>query len=298
MKKYSIYWDNICKIAEKQRQKGLDTYGQGLEDNEALSPVERIEYLEEELVDALMYLEHLKAGIEHGTAEPSHPKHEDSLDAFTYAWIYYQRNKYKYDPKYWENFVNSCLGVTEDIVKAESARFGDLPEDIVSAAMAAASHGLRPNRIRESLGMETVEKDKKPNPKCKGCTKLMPCLTCINAGGSYNNYRSKSDTPEKTYLKCKPDCEHREHAYFEQPCARCIRNVNHEKGTNMLTDHYAKHVAVNTDEMTMRPYMLCQFDCKWQYKKVDEWPCRGCRRNDLADSSIPHSDFYKPTKEK
>lgn len=29
----SPYWENICKIADKQRKKGIETYGQGLEDN-------------------------------------------------------------------------------------------------------------------------------------------------------------------------------------------------------------------------------------------------------------------------
>ena len=58
------YWDNICKIAEQQRQKGLTEYGQGLEDNTELSTDERIKMVEEEMVDALMYLEHLRKGRE------------------------------------------------------------------------------------------------------------------------------------------------------------------------------------------------------------------------------------------
>lgn len=53
------YWKNICQIAAKQRQKGIATYGKGLEDNNA-DVITRIEYLEEELVDALMYCEWLK----------------------------------------------------------------------------------------------------------------------------------------------------------------------------------------------------------------------------------------------
>lgn len=56
------YWDNICKLADKQRQKGIDTYGQGLEANTKPNFEERIEYIEEELIDALMYLEWLKDG--------------------------------------------------------------------------------------------------------------------------------------------------------------------------------------------------------------------------------------------
>jgi hypothetical protein len=59
------YWDNITKIAEKQRAKGMETYGQGLEDNDKPT-IERITYIEEELVDALMYLEWLKESIKDG----------------------------------------------------------------------------------------------------------------------------------------------------------------------------------------------------------------------------------------
>jgi NTP pyrophosphatase (non-canonical NTP hydrolase) len=57
------YWKRICALAEKQRAKGMQTYGKGLEDN-PLSAVERLTYLEEELIDSLMYIEHIKAGME------------------------------------------------------------------------------------------------------------------------------------------------------------------------------------------------------------------------------------------
>lgn len=53
------YWENICKMAEKQRAKGIDTYGQGLEENMA-SMIKRIEHLQEELIDGLMYCEWIK----------------------------------------------------------------------------------------------------------------------------------------------------------------------------------------------------------------------------------------------
>ena len=56
------YWENICAIAEKQRAKGIATYGTGIEDNPA-DIITRIEYLEEELVDALMYCEWIKDSI-------------------------------------------------------------------------------------------------------------------------------------------------------------------------------------------------------------------------------------------
>lgn len=60
---HNPYWERICKLSERQREKGMKTYGKGLEDN-PLSIVERITYLEEELIDALMYIEHIKAYLE------------------------------------------------------------------------------------------------------------------------------------------------------------------------------------------------------------------------------------------
>lgn len=53
------YWERICAIAERQRAKGMSTYGKGIECNPK-DIVERIEYLEEELVDGLMYCEWIK----------------------------------------------------------------------------------------------------------------------------------------------------------------------------------------------------------------------------------------------
>lgn len=57
------YWENICAIAEKQRAKGITTYGSGLEDNPA-TLITRMEYLQEELVDGLMYCEWIKDRLE------------------------------------------------------------------------------------------------------------------------------------------------------------------------------------------------------------------------------------------
>lgn len=68
MKEKNPYWERICKLSERQREKGMETYGKGLEDN-PLSIVERITYLEEELIDALMYIEHIKAYLEGGKDE-------------------------------------------------------------------------------------------------------------------------------------------------------------------------------------------------------------------------------------
>lgn len=53
------YWERICRLSEKQRAKGMETYGQGLESNPA-AIMERINHLEEELIDSLYYLEWIK----------------------------------------------------------------------------------------------------------------------------------------------------------------------------------------------------------------------------------------------
>ena len=54
------YWQNICDIQLRQTNKGIRHYGQRLEDNEDMAVLDRLTYLEEELIDALMYIEHLK----------------------------------------------------------------------------------------------------------------------------------------------------------------------------------------------------------------------------------------------
>lgn len=59
----SKYRECIKDLLDKQIEKGLSKYGVLIEDNNTLTSEQRIEHLEEELVDALMYCEHLKAGI-------------------------------------------------------------------------------------------------------------------------------------------------------------------------------------------------------------------------------------------
>ena len=55
------YWANVCEIQRRQTEKGVKKYGKRLEDNHDLKMTERLEYLEEELIDGLMYIEHIKA---------------------------------------------------------------------------------------------------------------------------------------------------------------------------------------------------------------------------------------------
>ena len=63
------YWKAIEALAEQQRAKGISKYGKGLEMN-PMGILERLTYLEEELVDGLFYIEHIKAWLmEKGYAE-------------------------------------------------------------------------------------------------------------------------------------------------------------------------------------------------------------------------------------
>ena len=57
--KENPYWDRICAMSDRQRAKGLNTYGQGIESNPA-DILKRIEHLQEELIDGLMYCEWIK----------------------------------------------------------------------------------------------------------------------------------------------------------------------------------------------------------------------------------------------
>lgn len=54
------YLENIVELIKKQREKGLKKYNVTLEENKTLSCMQRIEHLQEELIDGLQYCEHLK----------------------------------------------------------------------------------------------------------------------------------------------------------------------------------------------------------------------------------------------
>jgi NTP pyrophosphatase (non-canonical NTP hydrolase) len=54
------YWMNICRMNARQESKGMEKYGEPLEENTTLTTTQRIEHLQEELIDALKYCEHLK----------------------------------------------------------------------------------------------------------------------------------------------------------------------------------------------------------------------------------------------
>lgn len=57
------YREAVEKLLDRQEEKGISKYGVTLDKNTTLTGAQRIEHLEEELIDALMYCEHLKAGI-------------------------------------------------------------------------------------------------------------------------------------------------------------------------------------------------------------------------------------------
>lgn len=62
------YWDNITAMAEVQRAKGLEHYGQTIEENNNMNdPYEIIEEAQQESIDNLMYLEHSKRFIKNST---------------------------------------------------------------------------------------------------------------------------------------------------------------------------------------------------------------------------------------
>ena len=53
------YKEQIIAKMDQQIEKGKQKYGQKLEEND-LSRDEKLEHLEEELIDALFYIQHLK----------------------------------------------------------------------------------------------------------------------------------------------------------------------------------------------------------------------------------------------
>lgn len=53
------YWSRITEMAQKQRSKGLEEYGKGIEED-AADVLTRLTRIQEELIDSLYYIEHLK----------------------------------------------------------------------------------------------------------------------------------------------------------------------------------------------------------------------------------------------
>jgi phosphoribosyl-ATP pyrophosphohydrolase len=58
------YLDNIITRFNRQTEKGINKYGQTLEDNPRTDPLIALEYLAEELTDGLMYIEEAKEKLQ------------------------------------------------------------------------------------------------------------------------------------------------------------------------------------------------------------------------------------------
>lgn len=115
------YWRNICGINAKQEAKGRAKYGQSLEENTTLSTVQRIEHAQEELIDALKYLEHLKAVA------------TDKLTANDYQRMA-MRTAGEYDTNY-DQLRNAAYGLNGeageviDLLKKHEFQGHDLPDE-------------------------------------------------------------------------------------------------------------------------------------------------------------------------
>ena len=62
-KRKTPYQEAVEALIARQIEKGESKYGVTLDENATLTAEQRIEHLEEELIDALMYCEHLKAAL-------------------------------------------------------------------------------------------------------------------------------------------------------------------------------------------------------------------------------------------
>ena len=115
------YWRNICGINARQEKKGVEKYGQHLEENTTLSTVQRIEHTQEELIDALKYLEHLKAVA------------GDKLTANDYQRMA-MRTAGEYDTDY-DQLRNAAYGLNGeageviDLLKKHEFQGHDLPDE-------------------------------------------------------------------------------------------------------------------------------------------------------------------------
>lgn len=115
------YWRNICGINARQGAKGVAKYGQTLEANTTLSTEQRIEHAQEELIDALKYLEHLKAVA------------GDKLTADDYQRMA-MRTAGEYETNY-DQLRNAAYGLNGeageviDLLKKHEFQGHDLPEE-------------------------------------------------------------------------------------------------------------------------------------------------------------------------
>lgn len=129
--KKTKYWNEITNIQQKQTIKGLMKYGQVLEENEKLTDTERLTYLEEELVDGLMYIEHIKA------------KAQESMSANDYQKLAMRTASLNTEMKIPNRLIlNGALGLG-----GESGEVQDLIKKFMFQG-----HELNEDKLREELG--------------------------------------------------------------------------------------------------------------------------------------------------
>ncbi len=153
------YWENICRINARQEAKGKEKYGEALEENRTLTTEQRIEHAQEEAIDLLKYLEHLKQVANEGITVND-----------------YQRSALRTaNGANGINLTNAALGLAgesgevADIVKKHCFQGHDLDEDHVAeelgdilwyVAVGAEAIGLTLGEVAE----RNIEKLKKRYP--------------------------------------------------------------------------------------------------------------------------------------
>lgn len=102
------YWDRICAIQQRQTDKGISTYGRPLE-QDVMSVEDRITAIEEELIDALMYLEHLRSGMAYTIRQQTKEISIEQLDLSVRAYNVLRRN--------YITTVSQAMALTDDDLK-------------------------------------------------------------------------------------------------------------------------------------------------------------------------------------
>ena len=114
------YWQNITDMNAKQEAKGVAKYGETLEENTTLSRTQRIEHAQEEAIDLLKYLEHLKT-----TFQDEMTANDDQRMALRTAGTYESRLAMIRNGVYG---LNGEAGEVIDILKKHEFQGHDLDE--------------------------------------------------------------------------------------------------------------------------------------------------------------------------
>ena len=213
------YWSNICKLNERQESKGKAKYGQILEENTTLSTSQRIEHLEEELLDGLKYCEHLKKAV------------IDSLSANDYQRMA-MRTAGEYNSEY-DCLRNAAYGLNGeageviDLLKKHEFQGHELDrEKLIDElgdvqwyiALAATAMG----KTLEDIMQHNVDKLKKRYPegfdKNRSINRDVPDI-------------KTADVPDKNVGEIKRDCMKCKFLFLSEvnfPC-NCCNHETHDK---------------------------------------------------------------------